>query len=202
MPRYKLPGSPGMFELGSDGTCRLRPDPDGDELSPRWPVFLVDAASADAYAAWEAARTGQPWRLPWSFEREKAARGVDGRRFPWGDEAEAPFAVTRGWRPGRALPHPVDAAPVDVSVYGVGGLAGGVQDWCRDRWVDGAPAERDGRDVVALATGDEARVALGGSWNFNVMVGCAGNRFQRLPDRRMESLGFRLARSLTGADAG
>ena len=202
MPRYKLPGAPGMFEIGADDACRLRPDPDGDELSPDWPVFLVHAEGADAYAAWESGRTGHTWRLPWSFEREKAARGVDGRLFPWGDEAEAPFAVTRGWRPGRALPHPVDAAPVDVSVYGIAGLAGGIQDWCRDRWTDDPTTGEDVHDSLVAASGAEARVALGGSWNFSAMVGCAGNRFQRLPDRRMESLGFRLVRSLVPADMG
>ena len=59
------------------------------EPVPSWrpdlPVLNVDWHCATAYAAWKAEREGTPWRLPWDLEWEKAARGVDGRIFPWGD---------------------------------------------------------------------------------------------------------------------
>lgn len=196
LPRYMLPQRPGMFAPDADGLYRLVPDPDGDELNPDWPVFLVTASAAEAYAAWEAQRTGQPWRLPWLVEREKAARSVDGRLFPWGDEAEATYAVCRGWRPGRALPVPVHTSTADVSLYGVHGLAGGIQDWCRDRWDGGFMRVVAGRPLLEAATEDQDRVVAGGSWNFVLATARADKRYRRAPSDRRESLGFRLARSL------
>ena len=57
----------------------LHPDEDGRDWHPDWPVRLVSAEDAAAFAAWESARTGQAWRLPHELEWEKAARGVDRR---------------------------------------------------------------------------------------------------------------------------
>ena len=50
------------------------------------PVVLVSKMDAVAYAGWLSRRTGNTWRLPTEDEWEKAARGNDGRRFPWGNE--------------------------------------------------------------------------------------------------------------------
>jgi formylglycine-generating enzyme required for sulfatase activity len=50
------------------------------------PVVLVSKMDAIAYAGWLSRRTGKTWRLPTENEWEKAARGTDGRRFPWGNE--------------------------------------------------------------------------------------------------------------------
>jgi serine/threonine-protein kinase len=79
-------GEAGAAVYGRDvaGRFVLRPDGDGDVWDPEWPVMLVDWHGAVAYAAWEAARTGQGWRLPGELEWEKAARGMDGRYFPLG----------------------------------------------------------------------------------------------------------------------
>ncbi|MFO0625385.1 MAG: SUMF1/EgtB/PvdO family nonheme iron enzyme [Polyangiales bacterium] len=82
---------------------------------PRWspdvPVSCVDWHAARAYARWCAARTGLGWRLPNEYEREKAARGCDGRAWPWGDQGEPTFAcLLEGQREAPRL-HPVDAFP-------------------------------------------------------------------------------------------
>ena len=67
---------PAMFAF--DGTRFTDPIlPEG--RGPRCPVLQVNWFSAEAFAAWTAARTGLPWRLPWEFEWEKAARGADAR---------------------------------------------------------------------------------------------------------------------------
>ena len=53
-------------------------------MTAEMPANMVDWQAARAYAAYEQRRTGQPWTLPGDLEWEKAARGVDGRRLPWG----------------------------------------------------------------------------------------------------------------------
>ena len=63
----------------ADGGFEAVPDAEGDLWLPDWPVVMIDQASARAYAAWLQTQTGQPWRLPYGLEREKASRGADGR---------------------------------------------------------------------------------------------------------------------------
>lgn len=91
------------------------------------PVVLVSHADAEAFADWLSAETGRRWRLPSALEWEKAARGTDGRRFPWGD----------AWDPRRLNSHdagPFDTLPVGrfragASPYGLLDAAGQVFEW-------------------------------------------------------------------------
>ncbi|HSB63783.1 MAG TPA: bifunctional serine/threonine-protein kinase/formylglycine-generating enzyme family protein [Thermoanaerobaculia bacterium] len=101
----------------------------GEEMHPRRPCVSITWHSAVAYAEWRSARDGREYRLPTEFEWEKAARGVDGRAFPWGDRFDASFCNSGESNPGRPRPLPVDSYPTDVSVYGVRGMAGNARDW-------------------------------------------------------------------------
>lgn len=104
----------------------------GNPYDPQWPAAAFSPEDAVAYAAWRAERDGIPWRLPSELEWEKAARGVDGRPWPWGDRFEPSLARVRDARPGHPLPVPVGSFPHDRSVYGVLDLAGNVRDWCAE----------------------------------------------------------------------
>ncbi len=178
--RAGVSGEQGSMIYGRtpSGRFALRRDADGDIWDPQWPVMMVDWHSARAFAAWLAARTGQPWRLPTELEWEKAARGVDGRLFPWGDTPDPSWCCMRESHAGRPLPAPVDSFSVDESPYGVRGMAGNVRDWCSDDYRDGL------------------RVFRGGSWDSSAAFTRVACRNGSSPGLRAPILGFRLARSV------
>ena len=127
------PGSLSPHEAWSqDGTLL-------EGLSPEMPVVGISAESAMAYCEWLSHELGMPCRLPSADEWEKAARGVDGRLYPWGNFFEPSFAFTRDnleavqkfgrWAPPRQFPQ-------DVSIYGVYDLAGNVREWTSSTFDD------------------------------------------------------------------
>ena len=118
-----------------------RPPPGRDDH----PVVLVAHADAEAYAAWLSAETGRLWRLPTALEWEKAARGPDGRIFPWGDTFDAALLNSHDSGPFDTLP--VDSRPGGASPYGLLDAAGQVFEWT-------ASAGNKGRFLVK-----------GGSWD-------------------------------------
>lgn len=96
------------------------------------PVILVDWFDARAFCRWRSERLGSPVRLPTEAEWEKAARGVDGRFYPWGDRFDPTFCHMRESRPYGHQPEPIGSFPTDESPYGVRDLAGGVREWVAD----------------------------------------------------------------------
>ncbi len=98
------------------------PDGRGDH-----PVVLVSHADAAAYAAWLSRRTGGTWRLPTEEEWEKAARGTDGRMFPWGGDFDARL-LNSGDR-GPLDSEPVGRHPGGKSPFGLLDWAGQVFEW-------------------------------------------------------------------------
>ena len=139
------------------------------------PVVLVSIADAQAYAAWLSQRTGRAWRLPTELEWEKAARGVDGRIFPWGNEFE----------PARLNSHdagPFDTEPVGryragASPFGMLDVAGQVYEW------------------TATAAGPGRAIVKGGSWDDKGCGVCRpAARHARPVTLKHILIGFRLAR--------
>ncbi len=140
------------------------------------PAVGVSLASAEAYAAWRLLKTGRTYRLPREDEWEKAARGVDGRSYPWGDHFDASFCKMYQSRPGPPRPERSGAFPADVSPYGVLDMAGGVADW-----------------VVSQGQSRE-NVSRGGAWcDWRVDCSTAARRPYQ-PGARTSRVGFRLAR--------
>jgi serine/threonine-protein kinase len=185
-------GDEPYMERGEDG--RYRPLPHivegaaherclaehGEGFESRLPVMGISFEDAEAYCAWKTGETGEEWRLPTEEEREKAARGVDGRRFPWGDLEDASLGKCRDSRDEEAQPEPVGTFPTAQSVYGMGDAAGNMWDWT-DSWYD----ERR-----------SLRVLRGGAWLGGSALLRCGFRDGVAPRGRTSFLGFRCARGL------
>jgi serine/threonine-protein kinase len=191
---------PLIFGRDEAGHFVLRPDAHGDVWEARAPVVMVDWDGAMAYAAWMSETTGRRWRLPTEFEWEKAARGVDGRRYPWGDHADATWMCIRVSHAGSPRPEVVDAYPLDISPYGVRGMAGNVRDWCLDRGeAAGPPIDGDRLVVPTDPTSEEGAPAYrGGDWYGLPVHAVAAYRAWNRPVTRTYVLGFRLVLELDG----
>ena len=139
------------------------------------PVVLVSYEDVSAYAAWLSARTGSKWRLPREPEWEKAARGIDGRRFPWGDKFDA--SRLNSHDKGSFDTTPVGAFPTGASPFGVLDPAGQVFEW------------------TATPSGAERQIVKGGSWDDSGCGICRpAARHARPKTLKHILIGFRLVR--------
>jgi formylglycine-generating enzyme required for sulfatase activity len=96
------------------------------------PVVGVSWYDALEYCRWLSNVTGKPYSLPSEAEWEKAARGTDGRIYPWGNQWDATRCNIGKSR--IATTTPVDAYPQGASPYGVLDMAGNVSEWTRSLW--------------------------------------------------------------------
>ena len=153
------------------------------------PVTCVSWHDAVGYAAWFAESTGAPWRLPSELEWEKLARGVDGRRFPWGDAAVLGYANVLGSTQSKPTLGRVDGRPVDSSVYGPASLAGNQRELTQSRWQREGPTPQGGLPTQVPPEGG-ALVVRGGVYA-GVLQGL-GSRWVTQPSAVNAYRGFRL----------
>lgn len=130
-----------------------------------------------AYCNWLAEVTGKPYRLPTEAEWEKAARGTDGRAYPWGNNLLTESLCN--FNGNVRYTTPVGAySPLGDSPYGCADMAGNVWEWTSTRWgpkweelLFRYPYRPDGREDMRL---EDYHVVRGGSyWNSQEHVRCA-----------------------------
>ncbi|HET6203666.1 MAG TPA: protein kinase [Planctomycetota bacterium] len=103
-----------------------------------YPVGGISFSDAEAYARWKTVRSGErggslEYALPTEEQWEKAARGADGRFFPFGDSFGQKWMKSRYTRRGRAGSNLTLSYPVDESPYGVFDLGGNLAEYCHGR---------------------------------------------------------------------
>ena len=130
------------------------------------PVVLVSQEDALAYCKWANAR------LPTEVEWEKAARGEDGRVYPWGDEFDSERANVR--ESGVGSTTPVGVYPAGVSFYGLFDCAGNVWEWTTSR------------------SSEDQIIICGGSWNFHARDARCFAREASQPGYHSNRIGFRI----------
>jgi serine/threonine protein kinase/formylglycine-generating enzyme required for sulfatase activity len=147
--------------------------PEGDPLfAPDAPVVSVSYNDAERFCA------DHGYRLPNELEWEKAARGVDGRIFPWGNRFDATFCRMRDSRADGPSPEPVGTFPADESPYGVRDMAGGARDWTSSVWAG------------------TMKIVRGGAWNVTSLFCRLGFRNGYLPNDVYTNVGIRPVKDL------
>jgi len=198
----------GYVFTGSDwedvkGASWQQPSGPGSDVKEKanHPVVLVSWHDAVAFGQWVSQVTGRTVRLPSEAEWEKAARGMDGRIFPWGntwDGARVDFCDQQcdgSWKDasvndGYRTTAPVGTYTNGVSPYGAFDLAGNVWEWVSSKYGSYPYRPNDGREDRSSTDG---RVLRGGSWNNEAWDVRPGDRGRLDPGRRVGDVGFRVA---------
>ena len=173
------------------------------------PVVYVTSLEAAKYCRWLGQKDGRTYRLPTEAEWEFAARGTDGRKYPWGNAERrgdlanfADASTSFAWRDplihdGYAETSPLGVFPHGTSPFGIEDMAGNVWEWCLDfmQPLAGTPK----RNPRGLASGP-MRVYRGGSWKSRFSNLRATARGSNAPNYASNDVGFRIVCELVAGE--
>ncbi len=179
----------GRFLAEDTGRAEPRYWTDKQFNQPEQPVVGVSWSEAEAYCAWAGLE------LPSEARWEAAARGTDGRAYPWGNDSPSETLASYDGRQGGTTP--VGAYRKGAGPYGTLDQAGNVWEWCADAWDERAYRDRDGQEdpMVREESGKAGvRVLRGGSWAGPSRLLHAAFRSGGRAELRAQGIGFRVCR--------
>lgn len=169
-------------------------DPHSRLLKPRAPDWGVLDDHPVVNVSWKDVREYADWagkQLPTEAQWEKAARGTDGRKFPWGSTPPTPSkAVWQGHPIAEESTAPVTCCADGASPYGALNMAGNVYEWVLDIYDPGFYAKSPTRNPARTGAGRH-RVLRGGAFPLSVDDLRSAYRYRLLEDDRGPYIGFR-----------
>ncbi|MCB0194523.1 MAG: SUMF1/EgtB/PvdO family nonheme iron enzyme [Anaerolineae bacterium] len=187
------------------GGCTIPQIHNGIFADDNLPIVGINWNQAAAYCAWTDAR------LPTEAEWEKAARGVDARIYPWGNEFDGSVLnycdtqCVADWRDfngddGYRYTAPVGSYVAGASPYGVLDMSGNVWEWTADWYAEDTYAHSDYRNPTGPEAGVQ-KVIRGGSWLYPQKSLRVARRHKDVTTSAYDNIGFRCALSGTNAVA-
>ena len=171
-----------------EGWERGRP-PEGKENHPVGNVSWWDAIT---YCRWLAELTGRPYRLPTEAQWEKAARGTDGRTYPWGNRWDSHKCNTR--EEGQRSTTPVGTySPAGDSPYGCADMVGNALEWVADWYHEDYYARSSVQQNPYGPSSGAVKVLRGGSWSASRRGTRCASRYQGNRKAMSPEAGFRCA---------
>ena len=149
-----------QYDAFCDATGRAKPDDFGWGRGDR-PVIYVNYADSTAFCNWLSEVTGENIHLPTEAQWEKAARGTDQRRYPWGNDS--PDSSLANYDENVMKTVPVGSYPSGVSPYGIHDMAGNVLELCSDWFNDNYYSISPKDNPQGPSTGSR-RVMRGGAY--------------------------------------
>jgi formylglycine-generating enzyme required for sulfatase activity len=163
--------------------------PEGQESHP---VVNVSWWDALAYCRWLAEVTGKPYRLPTEAQWEKAARGTDGRIYPWGSKWDSRVSNTH--EGGKKRTTLVGAySPAGDSPYGCADMAGNVLEWVADWYKDDYYTRSSATQNPYGPASGPSKVLRGGSWSSSREDARCATRLASSQKTTNSEVGFRCA---------
>ena len=178
-----------QYDKFCDATGRSKPTDYGWGRGTR-PVVNVNWDDAKAFCDWLSDKTGKNIHLPTEAQWEKAARGTDQRRYPWGNSS--PDCNKARYEPCSDKTAPVGSHPSGVSPYGIHDMAGNVWEWCSDWHSESFYSSSPRNNPTGPASGS-SRVLRGGGWRGNAFHIRSANRYYLSPSYGGYHIGFRLS---------
>jgi formylglycine-generating enzyme required for sulfatase activity len=157
------------------------------------PVINVSWTEAVAYCEWLSQKIGLQFNLPTEAQWEKAARGSDQRKYPWGSREPDKDLANFSGNVGKTTP--VGSYPTGASPYGLLDMAGNVWEWCSDWYEAGYYKNSPLKNPAGPDSGSD-RVVRGGSWDYYARDLRCAYRIDFGPSNRDFSLGFRLRQDI------
>lgn len=163
---------------------------------PAQPVVGVSWEEARKFCEWLSSKTGLSFRLPSEAMWEYAARGEEGREYPWGSALPDASRACHGLDWETDQPAAVGSFPAGAGPFGTLDQAGLVWEWCRDAWVGEAYRRAPhtlGLDPAVDRGGEaERRVVRGGGWSSPPEVLRSAVRLKFRAKIRRDNLSFRV----------
>jgi formylglycine-generating enzyme required for sulfatase activity len=184
---YKTEVTVSQYRKFCEATKRKMPQEPSYKWQETHPIVNVSWNEAKVYAIWAGVM------LPTEMQWEKAARGTDGRIYPWGNEWEKSKCANRlnsGENDTQTGTHPVGSFPEGASPYGILDMVGNVLEWCENRYDDNYYKITPTKNPIGSVSRD-GRVLRGGSWYGNINNCRGAFRGVNYPYYGSYSLGFR-----------